>query len=143
MQLPDSPSRPLGRILDHDAGLGEVSRDTVEERARELALIAGFSPDQVTDGHRQQALEELRGVVDPNGVPADDDPLVAGLVAYDEAPGDSGYGIPPTTGANDTNDEASIGESLYAEGIAEATHDQMVASRREQLDDLEEDDSVN
>lgn len=138
---PESSSRPSGRILDHDAGLGEASADTVEERARELAMIAGFTPDQVNDEHRREAREELSGAVDPNGVPADDDPAVADITAYDEAPDERGHSVAPTGDPADGSDEDSIGASLYSEGVAEATHDQMVESRREQLEDLEEDDS--
>lgn len=138
---PESTSRPAGRILDHDAGLGEASADAVEERARELAMIAGFTPDQVNDEHRREAREELSGAVDPNGIPADDDPAVADLTAYDEAPDERGHVVVPTGDPADGSDEETIGEALYSEGVAEATHDQMVASRREQLDDLAEDDS--
>lgn len=138
---PESSSRPAGRILDHDAGLGEVSADAIEERARELAMIAGFTPDQVTDGHRSEAREELTGAVDPNGVPADDDPAVADIIAYDDAPDESGHLVAATGDPADGSDEETIGAALYSEGVAEATHDQMVESRREQLDELEEDDS--
>ncbi len=138
---PESTSRPAGRILDHDAGLGEASADTVEERARELAMIAGFTPDQVTDAYRHEAREELRGAVDPNGIPADDDPLVADLTAYDEAPDESGHVVAAMGDPADGSDEETIGAALYSEGVAEATHDQMVESRRDQLHDLAEDDS--
>lgn len=138
---PESSSRPAGRILDHDAGLGEVSADAVEERARELAMIAGFTPEDVNDEHRRAAREELSGAVDPNGIPADDDPLVADLVAYDEVPDERGHLIAALGDPADGSDEETIGAALYSEGVAEATHDQMVESRREQLGELEEDDS--
>lgn len=138
---PESTSRPAGRILDHDAGLGEASADMVEERARELAMIAGFTPDQVTDAHRREAREELSGAVDPNGIPADDDPLVADLTAYDEAPDESGHVVAAMGDPADGSDEETIGAALYSEGVAEATHDQMVESRRDQLEELAEDDS--
>lgn len=138
---PEPSSRPAGRILDHDAGLGEITADAVEDRARELAMIAGFTPDQVTDGHRREAREELSGAVDPNGIPADDDPAVADIIAYDDAPGESGHLIAPTGDPADGSDEETIGAALYSEGVAEATHDQMVESRREQLEELAEDDS--
>ena len=113
----------------------------VEERARELAMIAGFTPDQVTDAHRSEARDELRGAVDPNGVPADGDPSVADIITYDEAPEESGHAVPAMGDPADGSDEETIGASLYSEGVAEATHDQMVESRRDQLDDLAEDDS--
>lgn len=138
---PESPSRPAGRILDHGAGIGETSGDMIEQRARELAMIAGVPPDQVTDAHRHAAREELRGAADPNGELADEDSTVAGLVAYDDALDETGHAIPARMDPANGSDEETIGESLYSEGVAEATHDQMVEARREQLDDLAEDDS--
>lgn len=132
MQLPDQTAETVGKILDHDAGLGEANRDQVEERARELALIAGLSAEDVNDGHRFQARQELRGAVDPN-VANDEDAQLAGLMAADdEAPGDSGFegGLESNTPVH--GDEQSIGEALYGEGVAEATHDQMVESRRQE-----------
>jgi hypothetical protein len=129
MQLPDQPADSVGKILDHDAGLGEANRDQVEERARELAMIAGLAANEVNDGHRYQARQELRGAVDPN-MANDEDPLIAGLIDTDDVPGESGFAAAPATNAAMHGDEQTVGESLYGEGIAEATHDQMVESRR-------------
>jgi hypothetical protein len=134
MQLPDQPADTVGKILDHDAGLGEANRDQVEARARELALIAGLSADEVNDGHRYQARQELRGAVDPNAA-NDEDPLIAGLIDTDDVPGESGFATAPSTNAAMHGDEQTVGEALYGEGIAEATHDQMVESRRRELED--------
>jgi hypothetical protein len=129
MQLTDQSAETTGKILDHGAGLGEANGEQVEERARELAMIAGLSADEVNDGHRYQARQELRGAVDPN-VANDEDPQLAGLVARDDVPGDSGFATEPASNAAQYGDEQSIGEALYDEGVAEATHDQMVESRR-------------
>jgi hypothetical protein len=136
MQLPDQPAETVGKILDHDAGLGEANGDQVEERARELAMIAGLSASEVNEGHRYQARQELRGAVDPNAS-NDEDPLIAGLVDTDDVPGESGFAASPSTNAAMHGDEQTVGEALYDEGIAEATHDQMVESRRQEN---EEDD---
>jgi hypothetical protein len=137
MHLTDQPAETSGKILDHDAGLGEANADQVEERARELAMIAGLSPDEVNAGHRYQARLELRGAADPNEA-NDEDPLLAGLVGRDDVPGESGFATEPASNAALYGDEQSVGEALYGEGIAEATHDQMVASRRleNETDDL-------
>ena len=136
MQLPDQPAETVGKILDHAAGLGEANREQVEERARELALIAGLSADEVNDGHRYQARQELRGAVDPLAA-NDEDPLIAGLIDTDDVPGQSGF--PTDTGgdAAANGDEQTVGEALYGEGIAEATHDQMVESRKQEREDEE------
>ena len=134
MQVPDQSANPPGKILDHDAGIGEADEEMVESRARELAQIDGLDPDQVNDGHRQQARLELSGAADPNAAD-DDEGVEAGLIEADDVPGESGDAVTPATNAAQNGDEQTIGESLYAEGIAEADHDRMVESRREELQD--------
>lgn len=106
----------------------------VEARARELAEIDGLDADQVNEGHRQQAREELSGAADPD-VPNDDEGLEAGLINEDDVLGESGGATLPATNAAQSGDEQTIGESLYTEGIDEADHDRMVESRRQERQD--------
>ena len=134
MQLPDDAQNLPGKILDHDAGIGEVDGDMVADRARELAEIDGVTPDQVNEGHRQQAREELRGADDPTA-PNDDEGVEAGLIEPDDVPGESGGAVEPFTNAAMHGDEQTIGEQLYSEGIAEADHDRMVDSRQQERQD--------
>ena len=129
MQLPDQPPLAKGKILDHDAGMGEPDAEMVEQRARELASIAGLSRDESIDDFKQQAREELRGAVDPN-VPNDDAGPMADLIEEDDVIGESGGSVAPATNAAMHGDEQTVGEQLYSEGIDEADHDRMVASRR-------------
>ena len=44
--------------------------------------------------------------------------------------GESGGAVAPATNAAQHGDEQTVGEALYAEGIAEAEHDRMTESRR-------------
>lgn len=131
MQLPDDAQNMPGKILDHDAGIGEVDGDMIADRARELAEIDGLEPDQVNEGHRQQAREELRGGDDPTA-PNDDEGVEASLIEADDVPGESGGAVEPFTNAAMHGDEQTIGEQLYSEGIAEADHDRMVDSRQQE-----------
>ena len=133
MATTEQPDQTPGKILDHDAGIGEADKDLLEERARELAAIAGFGPDGVTDAHRYQARQELSGREDPT-VPNDDSGPTAGLINEDDVPGESGGATAPATNAAQYGDEESIGEALYGEGIEEATHDRMTESRKEDQD---------
>ncbi len=133
MQLPDQPPQAKGKILDHDAGVGEPDNEMVDQRARELADIAGLDRDESVEDFRRQAREELRGV-DPN-VPNDDSGPVADLIAEDDVIGESGGATAPATNAAMQGDEQTIGEQLYSEGIDEADHDRMTASRREERRD--------
>ena len=131
MQLPDDSPRAKGKILNHDAGLGEAGNEDVERRARELAEIAGLGRDEPVEDFRLQAREELRGTVDPN-TPNDDEGLAADLIEEDDVPGESGGAVSPATNAAAHGDEQTVGEQLYGEGIDEADHDRMVKSRREE-----------
>ena len=134
MQLPDQSSNPPGKILDHGAGIGEADNDMVERRARELAEIDGLTPDQVNEGHRYQARQELRGAADPNAANDDEGPE-ASLIEEDDVLGESGGAVSPATNAAQHGDEQTVGEALYAEGIAEADHDRMISSREEESED--------
>ena len=134
MQLPDQPANLPGKILDHAAGIGEANEKMVETRARELAEIDGFTPDQVNEGHRYQARQELRGAADANAANDDEGPE-ASLIEEDDVPGESGVAVAPATNAAQHGDEQTIGEALYNEGIAEADHDRMTQSRLEERED--------
>ena len=134
MPLPDQSSTPPGKILDHAAGIGEADDEMVEARARELAEIDGFTPDQVNEGHRYQARQELRGAADPNAA-NDDEGLEASLIEEDDVLGESGGAVDPASNAAQHGDEQTVGEALYAEGIAEADHDRMTASRQQEKED--------
>ena len=134
MQLPDDAPNLPGKILDHDAGIGEADKEMVEARARELAEIDGFAPEDANDGHRHQAREELRGADDPT-IPNDEAGLEGSLIEADDVPGESGGAVTPATNAAMHGDEQTIGEQLYSEGIEEADHDRMVDSRAQERQD--------
>ena len=130
MATTEQPDQTPGKILDHDAGLGEANQDLVERRARELASIAGLSRDESPADFIHQARQELSGRADPS-IP-NDDGIMANLIETDDVPGESGGATLPASNAASSGDEESIGEALYAEGVAEAAHDQMVESREEE-----------
>ncbi len=113
--------------------MGEPSEAQVEERARELAMIAGLPPGESTEAHRAQAIRELRGTEDES-FPNDEEAALAGSIDRDDVPGERGGAVMPENDAASSEDEETVGEALYAEGMEEATHDQMVASRRSDLD---------
>jgi hypothetical protein len=99
-----------------------VTSDTVENRARELALIAGREPNRVTASDRIQAKKELLG--DDSADDAVDD---TGITP-------SGMGAPPTsTGKRiepqlPTDDQTEI--QMVQEGLDEAEHDEMLQAAK-------------
>ncbi|MGH7980029.1 MAG: hypothetical protein ACREE6_11700, partial [Limisphaerales bacterium] len=99
-----------------------VTPDMVENRARELALIAGREPNRVTPSDRIQAKKELLG--DDSGDAPVDDP---GIVP-------SGMGAPPVSMGRQrerhlpTDDETEI--QTVQEGLDQAEHDEMVQAAK-------------
>ena len=57
----EHPHPPHAKISVHGDGAGVPSPDTVEKRAREIAMIAEREPDEFTDADWDQALRELLG----------------------------------------------------------------------------------
>jgi hypothetical protein len=97
-----------------------VTEELVEQRARELALISGRSPNQVNGSDRIQAKKELLGD-DSADDPADDANIVA-----------SGMGSPPTSTGRQTknhlptDDEDEV--NMVQQGVDQAVHEEMLAA---------------
>lgn len=132
-------SRPFsGKILQHAQGLGVPSPETVRRRAEEIARIEGRSDYSEDDWRR--ASRELHGgqhdIGDQHGRSLDDEMMEVSSERDMVAPS-LGHHV----GRCDLSDDESLGEELVAEGLDEATHDQMLESRRkDELVDGEEED---
>ena len=131
MQLPDESPRDQGKILDHSAGIGEVSKAEIEQRARELAEIDGLDADQVNEGHRYQARQEMLGATDADAA-NDDEGMIADLINEDDVPGESGSAVSTSNNSAADGDDQTIAEELVNEGIAESDHDRMIESRKQE-----------
>ena len=53
-----------GALTENSAGIGTVTREMVQKRAEELALINGRSAQTVSESEREQAKRELTGESD-------------------------------------------------------------------------------
>ncbi len=106
-----------GKIEIHGNGLGVASPEQVEQRAREIALIAERDPEAFTDADWEQARQELIGA----GVSAAPEETIES--------DDSGHRVPRTE-----DEDESVGEQLVAGGVEEATHDQMLEARRQEIE---------
>lgn len=99
-----------------------VTPDMVENRARELALIAGREPNRVTASDRIQAKKELLG--DDSGDAAVDD---TGITP-------SGMGAPPTSTGKRVKPQLPVDDEIeiqtVQEGVDEAEHDEMLQSAK-------------
>jgi hypothetical protein len=114
-----------GKISDHFKGLGTVTRDTVTERAREIALINGRPPNHYNQDDFNEAKRELTGVV-PEADGEAEEETIAGLVTWDEPPGATGHPVKKEL----PEDEQNWATQLAEEGMEEAEHEQMVEGAR-------------
>jgi hypothetical protein len=114
------------RILRHGQRADEITDEAVELRAKELALIDGRRAASVTDQDRARALAELRGDHLPDT--AFDDGEAEGGLARDPSEPRSISG--ERTPIYNEPEDQEMQERLVLEGVEEAQHDQMLASRR-------------
>ena len=120
-----------GKISLHGDGMGAPSPDLVEKRAREIALINEREPDDFTDADWDQARRELIGDVLPN-LPEGAEGSAGIEGEWPPVAGDTGHRV-PRIGVDDDDGE-TLGEHLVEDGVEEATHDQMLEARKEELE---------
>ena len=118
-----------GAVTENFTGIGPVTRAQVHNRARELAVIAGRVPPQVSQTDYEQAKRELTGKsdLDQQEIALD---LIPESRRWDPVPGSEGHQTPeaPDEDADDEGRNASA--QLVAEGVSEASHDQMLQAAR-------------
>ena len=117
-----------GKIEVHGNGFGVAGPEEVEKRAREIALIAERDPDSFTDADWEQARQELLGATVP--APPEETKENANLQEEWEVVAENTGQRAPRVG----DEEESLGEQLVAGGVEEATHDQMLEARLEELE---------
>jgi len=113
-----------GVISENSAGVGTVTRQMVQARAAELAIIDGHLSHDATASHFAQAKRELTGEPDM-------DPKEAVLESapeserWDPVPGSIGHKVPAAPSDDEDDEGRSDNERLVDEGIAGAEEDQM------------------
>ena len=117
-----------GKISVHGNGIGAPSPEEVEKRAREIAMINERNPAEFTDADWSQALQELMGA--ENNTPPEETPDNADLTEEWNVIASSKGHRAPRAGVEE---EETVGEHLVIDGIEEATHDQMLEARREEI----------
>ena len=119
-----------GIIAKNFAGIGAVTRDMVHVRTRELAVISGRSPHDVTQADYEQAKRELTGESDMDR----QDEILESLPEskrWDPVPGSEGR-LDPEPPSEDEDDEGrNESAQLVEEGVQEAEHDLMVQAEKE------------
>jgi hypothetical protein len=127
-----------GIIMENAAGIGTVSAEMVEARARELAAINGRRSSKPSEADYQQAKRELTGgsEMDPQEESRES---IAESDDWDPVPGSTGRQAAESLGEDEDAEGRSESAQLFEEGISEAEHDQMLraAEEDEESDDLE------
>ena len=124
-----------GIIMENATGIGTVTSEMVETRARELAAIAGRRSSEPSEADYQQAKRELTGEseMDPQEESRES---IAESDDWDPVPGSTGQQAAESLGEDEDAEGRSESAQLFEEGISEAEHDQMLrAARAEEKSD--------
>jgi hypothetical protein len=118
-----------GILTENASGIGTVTPEMVEARARELAAIAGRVSSQPSQVDYEQAKRELTGEpeVDVREAALE---LISESERWDPVPGSIGLHTPDSLGEDEDNEGRSESAQLVEEGIKEAEHDQMLQAAR-------------
>lgn len=118
-----------GSLTENGVGIGTVTPEMVEARARELALIAGRVPPESSEADYEQAKRELTGGTEMD---ADEKALdsIPESERWDPVPGSSGHQTEDSLGEDEDSEGRSESAQLVEEGIKEAEHDQMLQAAR-------------
>jgi hypothetical protein len=131
MRDPESTG-PKAHILIHGEGAGAPSRDTVVQRARELATINGRDPNKFTDEDFRQAREEL-----VEGADHSEEASLDPALPFEPGNGEILGGQESEARNFTSEDETTVAEDLVQEGMDEALHDEMLEARSEEEPDEE------
>jgi hypothetical protein len=116
--------------MENAAGIGAVTPQMVEARARELAAINGHPSSEPSESDYQQAKRELTGEseTDPQEESRESIPESEG---WDPVPGSTGRQAAESLGEDEDAEGRSESAQLFEEGINEAEHDQMLRAAEE------------
>ena len=120
-----------GIIMENAAGIGTVTSEMIEARARELAAINGRPSSEPSEADYQQAKRELTGEseMDPQEESSESVPDSEG---WDPLPGSTGRQVADSLGEDEDAEGRSESAQMFEEGISEAEHDQMRQASRAQ-----------
>jgi len=112
-----------GRIEEGGAGIGVPTPEQVEQRASELAKIAGRT--RVNEADRDAAHRELTGEI--SRFHSEED----AFTSWANRPDATGHRVDTESPEEEAIDRP-VGEELAVEGVGEALHDEMLEAREEE-----------
>ena len=127
-----------GIIMEGAAGIGTVTSEMVEARARELAAINGHGSAGPSEAEYEQAKRELTGEPDADRA-AEMVEAIPESERRDPVPGSTGRKARESEGEDEDSEGRSESAQLFEEGVSEAEHDQMFrAAKEEEAEEAEE-----
>lgn len=118
-----------GVVTDNSIGIGPVTRERVEARARELALISGRVRPKITRADYERAKRELTAGSDMDR----QDTVLESLPEaerWDPVPGSAGRRAPESPNEDEDDEGRSETEQLVDEGAVEAARDRMLQAAK-------------
>ena len=127
-----------GIIMENAAGIGTVTSEMVEARARELAAINGRPSSEPSEADYQQAKRELTGEAEMDPQEESSEPIPESE-GWDPVSGSAGRQAADSLGEDEDAEGRSESAQVFEEGVTEAEHDQMrQASRAHEKSDERE-----
>jgi hypothetical protein len=124
-----------GIIMENAAGIGTVTSEMVEARARELAAINGRPSSEPSETDYQQAKGGGRGGADTD-LQEESSESVPDSDGWNPVPGSTGRQAADSLGEDEDAEGRSESAQMFEEGVSEAEHDQMrQASRADEKSD--------
>ena len=118
-----------GSLTENGVGIGTVTPEMVEVRARELAVIAGRVPPEPSEVDYERAQRELTGGPEMD---AEETALesIAESERWDPVSDTTGHQTQDSLGEDEDSEGRSESAQLVEEGMKEAEHDQMLQAAR-------------
>jgi hypothetical protein len=124
-----------GIIMENAAGIGTVTSEMIEARAKELAAINGHPSSEPSKADYQQAKRELTGEAEVD-LQEESSESIAESDGWDPVPGSTGRQAADSLGEDEDAEGRSESAQMFEEGVSEAEHDQMrQASRADEESD--------
>lgn len=114
-----------GVLSGNFSGIGPVTREMVQSRARELALIAGRAPPHVAQVDYEHAKRELTGESDMDR----QDTLLDSMPEskrWDPVPGSVGHQVPDFPNEDEDDEGRNESAQLVEAGVQEAERDRIL-----------------
>jgi hypothetical protein len=120
-----------GAIIDKSAGIGTVTRQMVQQRAIEIAIVNGRSRHNVLESDWEEARRELTGgqQVDPQEAALESVPESE---EWDPVPGSEGHKAFEAASEDEDDDGLIDAAHLFEEGLEEAEHERMLEATEPQ-----------